>query len=271
MLPGVRAPILPVRMERKEIRMSFHTWFVAMLAGLALSSAVLAAPGGNSSATISAAFANSCRGFTAHSSKDISHVVLHYADGRDVKHENVGGPDYAIEGGTGDALEFAIVKSAITRQLFECTAQSSPPVARLEILTPAGDGLDGCFDFGNLRGDVHCEQSTPRVAWTPASRVPEGGFLTWICGGASDPSQCSFTITFRGIASSDPDGDIVSWSLDFGDGTSVSGSWGVDPPAEVAHTYSRDLGGVITLTVTDAAGQSGSESMRMAFLDTGPD
>ena len=242
----------------------------AMLAGWVALPA-LAAPGGNSAADIVASFSSSCRGFAAHSSKDISHVVLHYADGRAVKHENVGGPDYAVEGGTGDALEFAIVKSGITRQLFECTAQSSPPVARLEILTPAGNGLDGCFDFNNAARDVHCEQSTPRATWTPASRVPEGGHLTWICGGASDPSQCSFTITFRGIASSDPDGDIVSWSLDFGDGTSVSGSWGVDPPAEVAHTYSRDLGGVITLTVTDAAGQSGSESMRMAFLDTGPD
>ena len=239
---------------------------IAILASLAASSAALAAPGGNSAATISAAFANSCRTFIAHSSKDISHVELHYGDGRTVKDESIGSPDYALEGGTGDALEFAIVKSGITRQLFECTAQSSPPVARLEILTPAGEGDDGCFDFIH---DLHCEQSTPRVTWTPASRVPEGGLLTWCCGGMSDPSQCSFTITFRGIASFDPDGDIVSWSLDFGDGTSVSGSWGVDPPAEIAHTYRG--GSVITLTVTDAAGQSGSESMRMAFLDTGPD
>src|SRR5688500_6315119 len=243
----------------------------AMLAGWVALPA-LAAPGGNSAADIVASFSSSCHGFAAHSSKDISHVVLHYADGRAVKHENVGGPDYAVEGGTGDALEFAIVKSGITRQLFECTAQSSPPVARLEILTPAGEEVDGCFDFTH---DLHCEQSTPRVTWTPASRVPEGGFLTWACGGMSDPSQCSFTITFRGIASSDPDGDIVSWSLDFGDGASASGTWGVDPPAEVAHTYSSLSGCgqpcVITLTVTDAARPRGPGSSRVAFLDTSPD
>ena len=258
--------------------MRIHLGLVATLAVLAASPAALALPGGgNSAATITAAFANACRAFVAQSSKDISHVELHYADGRAVKDEAIGGPDYAIEGGSGDELGFAVVKSGTTRQLYTCTQDNSAPVARLDVLTPAGQTLEGCFDFWS--GGLMCEQSTPRVTWTSSTQVPDAGgsdsgLFHWGCGALSDRSSCSFTISFRGITSSDSDGDIVSWSLDFGDGTSTGGSWSENPPAEVAHEYGAgcpDNVCVVTLTVTDAAGQSGSVSMRMAFLDLTPD
>ena len=61
-----------------------------------------------------------------------------------------------------------------------------------------------------------------------------------------------FTISFRGTSSSDPDNDIASWSIDFGDGTSASGSWSTDPPTEVV-------------------GQSDSDTMVMVFIDRTPD
>lgn len=258
--------------------MPVYLVLIAMLAWLAATSAALAAPAGsNSAATISAAFADACRGFVAHSSKDISHVELHYVDGRAVKNESIRSPGYAIQGGAGDELDFANVKSGTTRNLFECTQDNPAPVARLEILTPVDGTIDGCFDF--WAGGLICEQSTPRVAWTSTTRIPDdggsdSGLFHWAC---SNQFICSYTITFRGIASSDAGGDIVSWSLDFGDGTSAGGSWGLDPPAEVAHDYSGHgclgLFGlcVITLTVIDAAGQSGSVSMQMYFLDLTPD
>jgi hypothetical protein len=41
--------------------------------------------GSNSAATITASFADSCRDFSAHSSKDISYVEFHYVDGDVVK------------------------------------------------------------------------------------------------------------------------------------------------------------------------------------------
>ena len=79
----------------------------------------------------------------------------------------------------------------------------------------------------------------------------------------------------RRIGPADTDGDIVTWTIDFGDGTAVGGSWAAEPPAGVAHDYSRDACAIdacmITLTVTVAAGQSGSVSMRMVFLDVTPD
>ncbi len=257
--------------------MPAHLVLIALLVWLAASPAALGAPGGgNSAATISATFNDACRGFVAHSTKDISHVELHYMDGQVVKDESIWSPDYAIQGGAGDELEFAIVKSGTTRQLVECTQQNSPPVARLEIKTPPLRlALDGCFEF--WAGGLFCNQASPRTDWTPASAVPdtggsESGWFRWGCG--TDYALCSYTVSFRGITSSDPDGDIVSWSLDFGDGTSASGSWSASPPIELAHDYS--LAGcpnlcVITLTVTDSAGQSGSESLVMYFLDVNPD
>ena len=257
--------------------MCVHVRFVAMFALLAASLAAPAAPGGrNSAATISAAFGDSCRDFVAHSSKDISHVELHYLDGRAVKHELSAGHDYSSDGGAGDELEFAIVKSGTTRQLFECTQANSAPVARLEIKTPPLRlALDGCFEF--WAGGLFCNQASPRTDWTPASAVPdtggsESGWFRWGCG--TDYALCSYTVSFRGITSSDPDGDIVSWSLDFGDGTFVSGGWSASPPTELAHDYSLAQCPnlcVITLTVTDSAGQSGSESLTMYFLDVNPD
>jgi hypothetical protein len=62
----------------------------------------------------------------------------------------------------------------------------------------------------------------------------------------------------------------------------MSGTWSA-PPAEVAHAYPLGPGNcasvvygvanvcVITLTVTDTAGQGDSDTMLMIFLDQSPD
>jgi len=255
---------------------------VVSLAWLASAPAAMATPGGGkSAAAITASFADSCRDFATHSSKDISHVEFHYVDGRVVKDESINSHDYALDGGAGDEIESAIVKSGTTSEQFDCEQSNGAPTARLEIQTPE------CGDF--FAGGLQCEQSLPRTAWTNTSQIPDtggdgSGFLHWGCGFYSDPSLCSWTFTFRGTGSSDPDHDIASCSLDFGDGTSASGSWGTAPPAQVTHEYLRDASGntncntvvngatvcAVTLTVTDSAGQSDSDVMRMVFLDQSP-
>jgi hypothetical protein len=267
-----------------------RTVLVAILAWLVAAPAALATPGGgNSAATITASFADSCRDFATHSSKDISYVDFHYVDGRLVKDESISSHDYAIDGGAGDELAFAIVKSGTTSEQFDCVQSNDAPTALLEIQTPPLDQtVEHCYDF--FAGGLDCEQSSPRTDWTNTSQIPdvggnESGFLHWGCGGFGDPSLCSWTFTFRGIGSSDPDSDIASWSLDFGDGTSTSGSWGTAPPAEVAHEYATDASGhlncngvvnsvsgvcVVILTVTDSAGQSDSDVMWMGFVDQTP-
>jgi hypothetical protein len=264
---------------------------VAILALSMAAPTALASPRGRrSAATITGSFADSCRDFSAHSSKDISHVVIRYVDGRVVKDECIRSHEYEIDGGAGDEIDLAIVKSGTTREEFDCVPSSRAPVALLEVKTPPNDQtVETCYDF--FSGGLACEQSSPRNAWISTRMIPdnggsESGFFHWGCGGLSEPSLCPFTVSFRGVGSSDPDHDITSWSIDFGDGTSASGSWGTAPPAEVTHEYTRDSSGslncggvltfgsnvcLITLTVTDSAGQSDSDVMVMAFVDQTPD
>src|SRR5688500_12410235 len=93
--------------------------WVSILAWLPFPRAALAVPGGgNSAATITGSFADACRDFAAHSSKNISHVEIHYVDGRVVKDESISSPDHAIDGGAGDEIGFAVVKSGTTSEQF---------------------------------------------------------------------------------------------------------------------------------------------------------
>lgn len=254
---------------------------VAILAWLVAAPAAQSPSGRRqSAATITGAFADSCRDFSAHSSKDISYVELHYAAGFDFKNERIDSHDHAIDGEAGDEIAIATVKSGTTIEEFPCVLSNSAPTALLEILTPPVDQtLEHCYVawFGGLS----CEQSSPRTAWTNNGQVPNtggsgSGILIWVRGDPFPCSPCSYTVTFRGIGSFDPDADIVSWSLDFGDCTSVSGTWSA-PPTELAHDYaaSGSCGGaslfMVTLTVTDSAGQSHSDTIPMAFLDLTPD
>jgi hypothetical protein len=258
----------------------------AILALLGAPPLALAVPGnGNSAATITGSFADSCRDFTAHSSKDISHVELHYASGSVVKDESIDSPDWAIDGGPGEEIGFANVKSGTTTEELACEPSNAAPTALLEIQTPPEPTLLGCYDFWS--GGLACEGSSPRTAWTNTDQIPddggtESGLFHWVCGWFTPWSQCSWVMTFRGTGSSDPDGDLASWSLDFGNGTSVSGTWS-SPPAEVTHAYPPFFAGctgvfngipnicLVTLTVTDSAGQSATDTLPMGFVDLTPD
>jgi chitodextrinase len=59
-------------------------------------------------------------------------------------------------------------------------------------------------------------------------------------------------ITFDGSGSSDPDNDIDTYEWDFGDGNTDSGE-------TVTHTYAADDIYVVTLTVTDLAGNTNTD------------
>ena len=269
----------------RAIRAAVGALAFVLVTALAWAGAAAGASG-NGSATITGSFSDSCRDFTSHATKvgsqqgkDISHVEIHYADGRGVKDETVGSPDYSLDGEAGGAIAFAIVKSGTTSERFDCAQENSPPTAQLEIKTPQ------CYRF--WAGGLSCEMSGARTEWTSTTQVPDdggsdSGFFHWVCGAFTDYSQCPFTIDFRGISSTDPDNDIASWSIDCGDGTSASGSWGTDPPTEVTHAYATffdscvGAGGFsficpVTLTVTDSAGQSDSDTLLMGFLDQNPD
>jgi hypothetical protein len=236
----------------------------------------LAAAAGNSAASIAGSFGDSCRDFAAHSSKDISHVELHYADGRVVKDETIVRPDYSIDGAAGNELDSAIVKSGTTVQTFGCPRTNSPPTAILEVETPEGH----CFTWPD--GLVACDGRVARTTWTHSTIPALGyGMVSFFCSWPDDQScllhpmpcglrdfyaLCRITYSFRGTSSIDPDGDITSWSIDFGDGTSTSGNWITNPPTEVSHEYSIHYcptcsRGPAILTVTDSAGHTDSDAL----------
>jgi hypothetical protein len=247
----------------RRIALSALPLLIATLALLLTTPPAPASPGENSEATISGSFADSCRDFTAHSSKDISHVEIHYADGRVVKDESTTTADYAIDSGAGEEIDSVDVKSGRTIESFTCAAPNGPPTAVLEINGPCGMFADGTLS---------CDADIPRSDWVWSR--PGNGVVFWGC---NDDQFCVETPTdpgFRGTSSTDPEGDIVSWSIDFGDGTSTAGNWTANPPAELVHPYppfpdAFNVSPTVTLTVTDSAGQSDSDAMTLTFI--GPD
>ncbi|SLM31512.1 exported hypothetical protein [Desulfamplus magnetovallimortis] len=72
-----------------------------------------------------------------------------------------------------------------------------------------------------------------------------------------------FEVAFQAVAS-DPDGTIVSYVWDFGDGTSGSGE-------EVTHSYSASGLYNVTLTVTDDKGATSSASTAIDALNASPE
>ena len=242
---------------------------LALTMTLLWSAVALAKPG----ATITGEFGDSCRDFSAHSSKAISHVEIHYADGRVVKDETVASRDYAIDGGPGDEIDSVDVKSGTTTETFTCTARTnSPPTAVLELQTPPDCIL---FDPPNDHWSCNGERASDRTSWLSAAGV------SWSCPFLERP--CETTYRLRGTSSSDPDNDIASWSIEFEDCVdapdvpqcsvggnlvaSESGDWATQPPTGVDHASQR-FGRVVTLTVTDSAGQSDSDRMAVYFSGT---
>ena len=57
-----------------------------------------------------------------------------------------------------------------------------------------------------------------------------------LCDFTTENLPCT-TVSFRGTNSTDPDGDIASWSVDFDDGTVATGAWTTTPPNDVTHEY----------------------------------
>ncbi len=70
----------------------------------------------------------------------------------------------------------------------------------------------------------------------------------------SNAGDAPFTLSFSGTGSSDPDGDALTYSWDFGDGNEASG-------ANVSHTYQFVGSYKATLTVSDGLGGSATDHL----------
>ena len=69
-------------------------------------------------------------------------------------------------------------------------------------------------------------------------------------------------VNFDGSASHDPDGEIISYDWDFGDGT-------IGSEDTVSHTFSDPGVYTVTLTVTDDQGATGSDTIQITANHTG--
>lgn len=123
----------------------------------------------------------------------------------------------------------------------------SDPDQKLTRMTGTADdlgapGRDDAFGWGR----INVYTAVADLVGAPSNQVPNVSF-TVACEGRT----CAFT-----DASSDGEGDVVSWSWDFGDG---AGSTEQHP----IHTYAADGTYAIVLTATDDEGLSASSSMEL--------
>ena len=164
-----------------------------------------------------------------------------------------------------------------------CAQLDRPPTAVLEIFTPpidlSDDPPEASCSPSTDADDPHlgCSYHAERTVWTQWG--PPGRILWAICKGLQNEhcaaypfDEIPWTFDFRGSTSSDPDGDLTHWAIDFGDGTSASGSWHTDSPVDLEHTYvTRDFYTdtgylTLTLTVTDAAGHVETDTLTFGLV-----
>ncbi len=96
--------------------------------------------------------------------------------------------------------------------------------------------------------------ATSSSSFTVKANVPPSAHFTFSC--------TALTCSFEGGASSDPDGAIASYSWNFGDGTTGSGS-------PTNHDYVQPAGYLVTLIVTDNDGATGTDSKTITLISLG--
>jgi len=129
--------------------------------------------------------------------------------------------------------------------VFQETANNT---ARLVGILWGGSSSGDMFVFSplkNIQGELGSLDVTTDGSGGGGGNIPPVASFTYSCSDLS----CGFTDT-----STDTDGTVVSWSWDFGDGSSVSNSQ--DP----SHTYASYTTYTVSLTVTDNGGASNTIS-----------
>ena len=103
--------------------------------------------------------------------------------------------------------------------------------------------------------NLHTEQvdASRRMDFPPENRQPFTDF-TAICS--------NFECFFDASASSDPDGSIISYSWDFGDGTTASG-------VTTLHTYSAAGSYIVRLTAADNQGAITNRAKTISVIEPG--
>ncbi len=134
----------------------------------------------------------------------------------------------------------------------DATGTGAPPSSRSHTYMSAGS-----FTATLTVTDDSGATGQATVAVTPKANVAPTAVLTSTPTPAT--GKAPLGVTFNGSASSDSDGSIASWTLDFGDGTTVAGGNGV-PPSSLPHTYAAGTWTAV-LTVKDDNGATDTDSV----------
>jgi subtilisin family serine protease len=130
---------------------------------------------------------------------------------------------------------------AATRALLDATARDTSNLT-------CGGTPDNNNVFGEGRIDALAAVEAA-VGGEPPQLPPVADF-SFSCDDAT------LTCTFDASASFDPDGTVVAWDWNFGDGTTGSGE-------VVTHTYAAGGSFTVTLTVTDDSGATDTDTQRV--------
>ncbi len=149
--------------------------------------------------------------------------------------------------------------------LFNGSASNDPDGTIISYSWDFGDGNTGTGVNPSHTYDAAGTYNVTLTVMDNAGATDSGGTTATISEVANLPpvadangpysGTVGIPVTFDGTASTDPDGSIVSYDWNFGDGTIVT-----DAGATPSHTYGSNGSFTVTLTVTDNAGASASDS-----------
>ncbi|WP_250032167.1 PQQ-dependent sugar dehydrogenase [Paractinoplanes maris] len=122
------------------------------------------------------------------------------------------------------------------------------------------DGALYVLDYGTGWGNGDASSALYRIEYNGA-----GNNQSPIARVAANPSSgaAPLTVSFSSSGSSDPEGGALTYSWNFGDGSTSSA-------ANPSHTYASTGQRTVTLTVTDSAGLTASASTTISVGNTAP-
>jgi glucose/arabinose dehydrogenase len=161
-------------------------------------------------------------------------------------------PDYAGQMFVGDYAAATIKRLDIdsSDQLTSVQGFATSWASGGVDLEIAPDGNLAYVDIGNLgAGDGEVREIVP----TPGNNSPQA-----VASADETSGAHPLTVQFTGSASSDPDGDPLTYYWTFGDGSAASTA------ADPSHTYSADGPYIAKLTVTDSHGATSIAKVKIA-------